>query len=283
MPVVAVNGTELDYAEFGSGETIVVSAQQEFTPSGFLEQLAGPPTNYHVFAIRLRQLSKQHEAPGEGRSPRWYPRWADDVYHASRALGLDGFIYTGVSHGGVIGWHLAVEHPGLLRALVAIVGVPPPRSRRTAPPSGRASQMAARHDVATLRDNIARLFGPTTDPARLARRDTLLEARVAKVLATQPAEAAVDLGIGFPDVATDDELRAMLGQVTIPTLIVGGLHDPWVTPEALLGTARAVPGAKLVLFEDESHLLATESPTRVVEEFKLFVDSLAGRVRSASL
>jgi pimeloyl-ACP methyl ester carboxylesterase len=96
-----------------------------------------------------------------------------------------------------------------------------------------------------------------------------------RVLATPPEEAAVSLGIGFPDVDSDEELEAMLHQIHIPTLIIGGMHDPWVTPEALLRTARAVPGSKLVVFEDESHLLSTESPAKVIEEFKIFVSNVA--------
>ena len=112
MTALRVNGAELAYTEFGTGDTVVVSAQQEFTRGGFLEQLAARPTNYHVFAIRLRNLNKADEGLGEDRSPRWYARWSNDVFAATQALGLSDFIYTGVSHGGVIGWHLAVEHPG---------------------------------------------------------------------------------------------------------------------------------------------------------------------------
>jgi pimeloyl-ACP methyl ester carboxylesterase len=275
MSALRVNGAELAVAEFGTGDTVVVSAQQEFAPGGFLEQLAAPPTNYHVFAIRLRRLSKAAEDPGEDRTPRWYARWANDVYAATQALRLSDFIYTGVSHGGVIGWHLAIEHPGLLKGLVAIVGVPPCRSRRAGVLSGRASQMAARSGPATLRANMERLFGPTTDPARLARREAIIESRTQRVLATPPEEAAVSLGIGFPDVDSDEELEAMLRQIRIPTLIIGGMHDPWVTPEALLRTARAVPGSKLVVFQDESHLLSTESPAKVIDEFRVFVSNVA--------
>jgi pimeloyl-ACP methyl ester carboxylesterase len=280
MTALRVNGAELAYAEFGTGDTIVVSAQQEFALGGFLEQLAAPPTNYHVFAIRLRRLSKTDEGPGEDRTPRWYQRWSNDVYAATQALGLSDFMYTGVSHGGVIGWHLAVEHPGLLKGLVAIVGVPPFRSRRDGLLSGRASQMAARSSPETLRANMEQLFGPTTDPARLARREAIIESRIQRILATPPEEAAVRLGIGFPDVDSDEELEEMLGQIHIPTLIIGGMYDPWVTPEALLRTARAVPGSKLVVYQDESHLLSTESPAKVIDEFRLFVANLVEQPRN---
>lgn len=274
MRPLSVNGAELAVTEYGSGPDVVVSAQQEFTPGGYLELLAQPPTNCHVFAIRLRQLRKQDELPGEDQNPRWYARWSDDVYRATRMLGLRDFVYTGVSHGGVIGWQLAVEHPDLLRGLVSIVGVPPPRSRRGGALSGRASQMAARQDAVSLRANVEKLFGPTRDPERLGRREALIQERIERVLRTTPDEATVKLGVGFPDVDTDEELRKLLGQVSVPALIIGGMHDPWVTPENLLDTARTVPGAKLVIFEDESHLVALESPAKIVEEFRLFLDRI---------
>ncbi len=274
MRPLSVNGAELAVTEYGSGPRVIVSAQQEFTPGGYLEALARPAIGCHVFAIRLRQLRKQDESPGEDENPRWYARWSDDLYRATQILGLRDFVYTGVSHGGVIGWHLAVEHPDLLRGLVSIVGVPPPRSRRAGALSGRASQMAARQDAVTLRANVEKLFGPTRDAERLARREALVQERIQRVLSTPPDEAAVRLGIGFPDVATDEELRTLLADVRVPSLIIGGMHDPWVTPENLLGTARSVPASKLVIFEDESHLIALESPAKIVEEFRLFLDRI---------
>lgn len=272
-----MNGTELACAEYGSGPTVIVSAQQDYTFHGYLDLLAQPPTNYHVFAIRLRRLSKQDEAPDESVRPRWYARWAEDVYAAIHTLGLSQFIYTGVSHGAVIGWHLAVEHPELLRGLVAIVGVPQARARLGAAATGRASQMAARADPSLLRANVERLFGPPRNAERAARRESLIEARLRRIVETPADEAAVNLGIGFPDVTSDEELTALLAQVRVPVLMIGGLHDPWVTPEALLQTTRVVSGSKLVVFEDESHLIALESPSRVADEIRVFVDRLPAR------
>ena len=271
---LSVNGTELAYREYGSGPTIVVSAQQDFTFDGYLDLLVQAPMNYHVFAIRLRRLRKQDEAPGEDVRPRWYARWGEDVYAAVQALGLSRFIYTGVSHGAVIGWQLAVDQPELLRALVAIVGVPHARSRSIAAPRGRASQMAARADPATLRANVERLFGPARDPQRAERRDALIAARIERILTTPAEEAAVSLGVGFPDVESDEQLDQLLGRIRIPALTIAGLHDPWVRPDALLRTTQVVPGSKLVVFEDESHLVALESPFRVADEIRLFVDRL---------
>ena len=85
MPQLRINGAELSYQEFGSGPTLVLSAQQEFAPGGCVEQLAAPPTSYHVVAITLRRLRKADEGPDEDRNPRWYARWSEDVYAATQA------------------------------------------------------------------------------------------------------------------------------------------------------------------------------------------------------
>jgi pimeloyl-ACP methyl ester carboxylesterase len=62
------------------------------------------------------------------------------VYQFCRALGLQRFVYTGSSHGGVIRWHLAVEHPEILEGIVAVAGVPHARGHE----SGRTTQLSAR-------------------------------------------------------------------------------------------------------------------------------------------
>ena len=101
----------------------------------------------------------------------------------------------------------------------------------------------------------------------------MIDERVRRVLATPAEHAAVNLGIGFPDVKTDDALAQLLAGVAIPTLIIGGMHDPWVTPDRLLWTAGKVRDCKLVIYGDESHLVATESPARVAEDINLFMRS----------
>ena len=39
----------------------------------------------------------------------------------------------------------------------------------------------------------------------------------------------------------------------VPTLVIHGLADPLVTPTGGMATARAVPGAKLVMYPDMGH------------------------------
>jgi pimeloyl-ACP methyl ester carboxylesterase len=52
----------------------------------------------------------------------------------------------------------------------------------------------------------------------------------------------------------------------VPTLVIHGLADPLVRPDGGMATARAVPGAKLVMYPDMGHdLPLTRWPDIVAE------------------
>src|SRR5207244_525079 len=58
---------------------------------------------FHVYYIQLRGFGKSthvHEPPPSS----WYPMWAENVYQFARALGVERFTYTGISHGAGVGW-----------------------------------------------------------------------------------------------------------------------------------------------------------------------------------
>lgn len=270
MPTVAVDGADLYYEEHGTGDEVVVCCQQWFT-SEFPAILSMAPTSYHVFTLVCRGYhpsSPVERQLGAG----WYPRWAEDVHGFARALRLERFVYTGVSHGALIGWHLALAHPEDLKALVSIVGAP--QGDRDGP--GRVShgrRMDRETDPVRLRTYLQSLFAPPRSETRRRWRDALVEADLARMLARVDAFHA-DAGIAFPECESDAELAEFLGRIRVPVLLMGGLHDPLCKPEYNLLAARAVRGAKLVLFEEAGHRLAVELPDQVVGEFRLFIDQL---------
>jgi pimeloyl-ACP methyl ester carboxylesterase len=277
MPTINVNGAELTYEEYGSGPEIVVSAQQwNDRDPDFRKMLAQPPHNYHVYCLVLRAPTPDHEA-SKGPYPTWYATWAEDVYAFIKQLNLGNVVYTGSSHGGGIGWELAVDHPDVIKAIVPIVGVPrrlPPSSA----PTGRASLMAARNDRAALRKTQEPLYAKTNDPERAKRREAFIERGLDRVLNTPQNEADQPIGVAFPHIHTQEELMKLIEGVTVPVLALVGAQDPWATPESAVEAIKHTPGARLVVFQDESHMLSMESPDKVVREFTRFVDELNGKV-----
>jgi pimeloyl-ACP methyl ester carboxylesterase len=230
MPTLKVSpDVELYYQEYGRGDSVVLSAHMAITPGESYQQRLGQ-AGFHVYSLQLRGFGESthvFEVPAAG----WYATWAEDVYQFGRALGVNQFIYTGVSHGAGVGWHLALAHPEALHAFVAVVGGP--------------------HDRTQPR---TRGIGVDGGP-RLA----------------SPEERAISPGKLFPELETNEQVSELLSQVKVPTLLLYAAQDDIIPPAMALLALQAVPGAKLVLYQDHSHSLAHEAPERLVDEFVLFM------------
>jgi pimeloyl-ACP methyl ester carboxylesterase len=257
MPILDANGAALYYEEYGAGQDVIVSAQNRTIsgPESYLELLAG--AGFHVYSIQLRGFGRSSpitEDPGAG----WYPMWAEDVYQFANQLGLSRFVYTGVSHGSGVGWSLALRHPEALRAFVAVVGAPHDRSKPRARGMGMAS--APMYVV------------PTEDPIRLRRRTAWLEASSQQESPT--SGIPINPGKLFPELETNDQMAELLAQVRVPTLMLSGAQDDLIPAEMSLLVAKAVPHAKMVMYQDHSHTLAREAPERLISEIVLFLNEI---------
>ena len=257
MPILNVGDAELYYEEYGTGDDVVLSAHIEVAGADSYQGLLAQ-AGLHVYDIQLRGFGRSShvfEAPAAG----WYPMWAEDVYQFARRVSAQSFIYTGTSHGAGVGWHLALAHPEALRAFIAVVGGPHDRSQPRV------------HGIG-VGGPASRYLVPTTDPLRLQRREELTR-RMAERASREvpPEERAIDPGKMFPELATNDQVAERVSQVRVPTLMLNGAQDELIPAEMTLLVARSVPGAKLVLYQDHSHMLARESPERLVDEVMLFL------------
>jgi pimeloyl-ACP methyl ester carboxylesterase len=261
MPTLSLSDVELHYAEYGCGDAVVLSAQMELAQGESYQRLLGE-AGFHVYYIQLRGFGKSthvSKPPAAG----WYPTWADDVYRFALALGLTRFTYTGISHGGGIGWYIALAHPEALRALIAVVGVP---HDRTLP---RTRGMGIDGPAPPPMFEV-----PTEDPDRLRRRAARARAMQGRWERQSPEERVIQPGVIFPELATNEAVAERLSQLQIPTLLLNGAQDDLVPAEMALRIARAVPAAKLVLYQDHSHSLASEAPERLVREVQVFMSEL---------
>ncbi len=268
MPVVQVNGGELSYQQWGRGETSIIFSMMSFGAS-FDELSRLLAVDYRVYAVNLRApaLAQIQDA----RDP-YLPLWAKDVHDLARELRVGKFFYAGISHGGLVGWYLALTYPDALAGLISIVGVPQDRDfiqtkavrELTQPPASPEQRRAV----------LASHFAPTADPVRLKRREALLVQIEQERAIPRREGLPVGPGLAFPDCKTNEELRARLSGVRVPTLILHGMYDHFTGPEMALLAAGAVPGAKAVFFQDESHMLSAESPHKVADEIRLFINQL---------
>jgi pimeloyl-ACP methyl ester carboxylesterase len=188
------------------------------------------------------------------------------------ALGLDAVHLVGVSMGGMIAQTLAASRPRRVRSLVSIMSST--GSRRAGQPKAHVYPLmlspAPRERAAYVEHQLRVL---TTIGAPGDVLDTPEgRALVAGAYDRDPDVAATGRQLAAI-LASGDRTRA-LRAIAAPTLVIHGDADPLVTLSGGRATARAIPGARLMVVSGMGHGL----PERL---WPLLVDAIAEHVHGA--
>jgi pimeloyl-ACP methyl ester carboxylesterase len=174
---------------------------------------------------------------------------ADDAAGLLDALGIPAAHIVGASMGGMIAQAFAIQHPDKTLSLCSIMSTTGDRSVGQPNPEAMGALMAP---PATSRDEaIANSIasGRILSPVHFDEAKTAERAGKAYDRAFYPKGMARQL---VAIMASPDRTEA-LGGVTAPTLVIHGAPDPLVTVSGGEATAKAVPGADLLIFEDMGH------------------------------
>jgi len=121
-----------------------------------------------------------------------------------------------------------------------------------------------------VRENSLQLWrwitGPATTEEEIVAQIDAAVARSIRVDGTSRQTAAI--------FGSRDRTTALHG-VRTPTLVIHGLVDPLVRPSGGMATAKAVPGARLVMFPDMGHDLPSTRWAEMVEEIRRNADRAA--------
>lgn len=181
---------------------------------------------------------------------------AGDTVGLLDALGLDAAHMVGASMGGMIAQTMAIEHPGRVRSLTSIMSTTGDPSVGQATPEAMAALLSP---PATTRDEsiertlkILRVIG--SPGFELDEADVRWRTGLAFDRAHDPVGVARQLAA----IAGSGDRTAALGSVSAPTLVVHGADDPLVNVSGGRATARAIPGAELVVLDGMGHHLSRE-------------------------
>lgn len=153
-------------------------------------------------------------------------------------------VLVGHSLGGAVALEVALLDPQAIRGIVLVASS---ARLRVAPMLLEAA--AAATVESPLRLDMA--FGPATDSA-------VVEAYHARSKTTPPESSLADW-----QACDAFDLRARLGEVGVPVLVVFGSED-WLTPpKHQRALADALPDATLVEIEGVGHMLPWEAPERL--------------------
>ncbi len=205
--------------------------------------------------VRRADLVRAFVAKG-ARVPYSMSELAADGIGLLDHLGIEQAHVTGISMGGMIAQTIAIEHPERVLSLVSMMSTTGRRS------VGWQDPRLLRHLLASSPRNLEQY---------LRRAERTWSAIGSPGYPLDPVEsrkrAAETYERGVDPAGTLRQLLAILTQpdrterlrsVSVPTLVVHGLDDRLVHVSGGKATARAVPGAELMLISGMAHDLPTE-------------------------
>jgi pimeloyl-ACP methyl ester carboxylesterase len=290
MTSVQANGITIEYEESGSGEPLLMimglgNQLIDWPPelvealvahgfrvirfdnrdSGFsTEFTSAPPTKWEIARSFLFRRSLRAEYS--------IPDMADDAVGLLDALGIGSAHVVGMSMGGMIAQTIAIEHPTRIRSLTSIMSST--GHRRVGQPTVRVIRRGARRPMPTREnaaDNFVAGFLDVCGP-------TMTEAEMRRLIAASMERSFRPDGSGRQTAAiiSQPDRTEPLGRVTVPTLVIHGLVDTLVRPSGGIATAKAIPGARLLMFNDMGHDLPGTRYLDIAEA----IASVAARAQS---
>ncbi|WP_341677817.1 3-oxoadipate enol-lactonase [Niveibacterium sp. SC-1] len=174
---------------------------------------------------------------------------AKDVLRVWDELGITRSALVGISLGGFIAQHVAIEAPERIEKLVLAdtsAAYPPEAAVSWAE---RIRTVSAQGTGATVAGTLERWFTPgyrAAHPEVMRQIGALIEATPrAGYVGACHAIAALDT-------------RTALARITAPTLVLVGEFDPGTPPEMAAALAAGIPGARQVTIASAAHLSCVE-------------------------
>jgi len=258
-----VNGIEVFYRDEGKGAPIVLLHAFPLSGEMWRPQIDALCDRFRVIAPDLRGFGRT-EAPA---GPYGLDAMAADVIALLDALGVERFVLGGLSMGGYLAFALLrrIDRSRVQGLLLA-------DTRAEADTDdGRANRlkMAARAETEgsgpIAEAMIGRLLGRTT----IETRPEVVE----RVKALIRENTGTGIAGAQRAMAARPDSTALLGELSMPALVLVGEEDPLTTPGDAAGMAAALPNARCATIPKAGHLSNLERP----DAFNLYVADLLDR------
>ena len=246
---ITLGKATMDYIRFGNGERVLVMLPGLGDGLRTVKGTALPmAAMYRMFAedFTVYAFSRKEPMP-VGYTTR---EMGGDVVAAMEALGIEKADIFGVSMGGMIAQHLAIDHPEKVNKLILTVTSAKPNPILTESVEEWVS-LAQNGDAAGFMDsNLRRIYSD-----KYYRRNKWMAPIVGKL--TKPK--SYDRFFVMANACLTHDAYDRLHQITAPTLVVGGEQDRALGGEASREIAGAIPGAKLKMYDQWGHGLYEEA------------------------
>lgn len=246
----------------------------------------GFSASLHTWTPWARRLSDDYrivslDLPGHGLTRGFDPEtvgidvFVESIDTVADELDLEQFTLIGSSMGGNTAWSYALQRPERLEGLVLVAASGWPRSDE---------EMKSRPFVFRLLENrLGRAIVKDLDMSSMIRSgledsfadpslvtDAMVERYSALSRAPGHREALLRLvSLSDRNLATPEKMQAL----DLPVLVMQGDKDNLVPPRHGKAFAEAIPGAKLLWYENVGHLPQEEIASRSAADLRDFLES----------
>ncbi|NOT39314.1 MAG: alpha/beta hydrolase [Alphaproteobacteria bacterium] len=277
------------YADLGGGMTAHYRDQGN-ARGPVLVLLHGSNASLHTWGPWVNRLGDRFrvvtvDLPGHGLTivPEEYPLsaegMADFVDAFSTKLALPRFVIGGNSMGGHVALRFAIKYPLRTAAVIPIDtgGIIPPNMPEP-PAFFRIMSVPGLREVFRLFPG--RPIAEATLKASFANQVLVTDAMIDRYweLNREPAIRAATrkrFRMGWDYWRGEDRfMRANLGQIKVPALVLWGAQDKLIPVEAAELVKGAIPGAQLIVYPDGGHILQEDLPEQSTADARTFLKAV---------
>lgn len=256
---LTIGETTMDYIRFGAGERELIMLP------GLGDGLRSVKGTALPMAVMYRAFAKDFTVYAFSRKnslPQGYTTrdMAGDVAAAMELLGITKADIFGVSMGGMIAQHLAIDRPEKVGKLVLTVTSARPNPILTESVGEWVSCAKSGDHTAFMDSNVRRIYSEG-----YYRKNKWLVPIMGKL--TKPK--SYDRFFVQADACLTHDAFGRLREINAPTLVIGGEQDHALGGEPSREIAARIPDAELRMYADQGHGLYEEAKdfNRVVLDF----------------
>ncbi|MEU2687170.1 alpha/beta hydrolase [Streptomyces hygroscopicus] len=248
----------IHYEERGNGPDAIVLLPGLGCSLACWSEVAPLLDGYRLVLMDLPGHAGSLHAPADGSS---LARIAETVTDACDQLGLERFALVGLSFGGALSVRIALDRPGQVFAVMALM---PWNAGGT---EAGDPVIEGFHNSFRDVEAITRAIGAISlEPGKTTD--------VVRTMTSAVTERFWRSWLG-PGGGAYTSMSEELSQIAVPVCYVIGGRDTIAPQDKLIADARAMPGGRLVFLSEAGHLAPYESPELVAREIREFIGRYA--------
>lgn len=246
---VRIQNTQMSYVSFGRGSRILIIlpglSDGLATVKGKAFLLA-PPYRCYFDSYTIYMFSRRDDLPA-GHSIR---DMAADQAEALRVLGIEKASVLGVSQGGMVAQWLAIDHPVLVEQLILAVTAP----RVNEMIKNNVEQWIGFAEAGKHRDLMIDTTEKSYSPDYLKKYRKLYP-----LIGAVGRPKSYDRFLANARAILSFDVYDLLGQITCPTLMIGGEKDRIVGAQGSYELKQQITGSELVIYPEFGHAAYEEA------------------------